>query len=376
MKKILICIDSLRGGGAEKVLIDLLNKIASKYEITLFLIFNDGLHKENLPANIKVKYLVNSRNALLQKNKKVAAILEKAISIMFKNVPPNILYRIFVRNSYEVEIAFLEGKSTKLISGSNQLSKKIAWVHTNLKNHHWTKALYKNLDEEKQQYRSFNEIVFVSHDSLEGYLEKFREENNRKLKVIYNPIDELDIKDKLKMSEESYNEFTICSIGRLGKEKGFDRLLRAHAKLISQGLYHNLIILGDGVEKDNLIKLREELKVTKTVKFLGFKKNPYKYIKNANLFVCSSRTEGYSLVLAEAMIIGLPVLSTACGGTKEILENGKYGMVVENSERGIYQGIQYLMHNREKIEYYKSMSEKRSRDFRIDKSIKQITELL
>jgi len=376
MKKILICIDSLRGGGAEKVLTDLLNKIASKYEITLFLIFNDGLHKENLPANIKVKYLVNNRNALLQKNKKVGAILEKAISIMFRNVPPNILYRIFVRNSYEVEIAFLEGKSTKLISGSNQLSKKIAWVHTNLKNHHWTKVLYKNVDEEKKQYRSFNEIVFVSQDSLEGYLEKFGEENNRKLKVIYNPIDELNIKDKLKMSEESYNEFTICSIGRLGKEKGFDRLLRAHAKLISQGLYHNLIILGDGVEKDNLIKLCEELKVTKTVKFLGFKKNPYKYIKNANLFVCSSRTEGYSLVLAEAMIIGLPVLSTACGGTKEILENGKYGMVVENSERGIYQGIQYLMHNREKIEYYKSMSEKRSRDFRIDKSIKQITELL
>lgn len=116
--------------------------------------------------------------------------------------------------------------------------------------------------------------------------------------------------------------------------------------------------------------------VRKTVQLLGFKKNPYKYTKNANLFVCSSRAEGYSLALAEAMILGLPVLSTSCGGTKEILAAGKYGFLVGNSEDDIYNGIKTLLLNGQKLEYLKKMSVLRSQDFKIESALGQIEKLI
>ncbi|WP_340371767.1 glycosyltransferase [Peribacillus sp. FSL E2-0218] len=375
-KKVLFCIDSLNGGGAEKVLIDILNKINNKYDITLFLIYNNGVYLDNLPKNVRVSYMVNTKNLFLLKNKFLIKFLEKMIDIFFRKIPSKLLYKLLIRNKFEVEIAFLEGKSTKLISGSKQTSKKIAWVHTNLKSHHWTKSLYKSINDEKMHYNYFNDVIFVSKDSMEGYLDIFNMEKNNKLKVIYNPIDDKNIKDKAIKGEKKYKNFTICSVGRLGHEKGFDRLIKAHARLISDGIFHNLIIIGDGVEKNSLIKLCQELGVRKTVQLLGFKKNPYKYTKNANLFVCSSRAEGYSLALAEAMILGLPVLSTSCGGTKEILAAGKYGFLVGNSEDDIYNGIKTLLLNGQKLEYLKKMSVLRSQDFKIESALGQIEKLI
>ncbi|CAH0175363.1 glycosyltransferase [Peribacillus simplex] len=375
-KKVLFCIDSLKGGGAEKVLIDILNRINNKYDITLFLIYNNGVYLDNLPKNVRVNYMFNTNNPFFLKNKILLKFLEKVIDIVFQKIPSKLLYKLFIRNKFEVEIAFLEGKSTKLISGSKQTSKKIAWVHTNLKNHHWTKSLYKSINDEKKHYNYFNDVIFVSKDSMEGYLDIFNMEKDNKLKVIYNPIDDENIVEKAIEGEEKYKKFTVCSVGRLGHEKGFDRLIKAHARLISDGIFHNLIIIGDGVEKNSLIKLCQELGVEKTVQLLGFKKNPYKYIKNANLFVCSSRAEGYSLALAEAMILGLPVLSTSCGGTKEILDSGKYGFLVGNSADDIYNGIKTLLLNEQKLEYFKNMSIIRSQDFKIERALGQIKKLI
>ncbi|MGG3478574.1 glycosyltransferase [Peribacillus frigoritolerans] len=211
---------------------------------------------------------------------------------------------------------------------------------------------------------------------MEGYLDIFNMEKDNNLKVIYNPIDDENIVEKAIKDEKIYKKFTVCSVGRLGHEKGFDRLIKAHARLISDGIFHNLIIIGDGVEKNSLIKLCQELGVEKTVQLLGFKKNPYKYIKNANLFVCSSRAEGYSLALAEAMILGLPVLSTSCGGTKEILDAGKYGFLVRNSADDIYKGIKTLLLNEQKLEHFKNMSIIRSQDFKIERALGQIKKLI
>lgn len=202
-KKVLFCIDSLNGGGAEKVLIDILNKINNKYDITLFLIYNNGVYLDNLPKNVRVSYMVNTKNLFLLKNKFLIKFLEKMIDIFFRKIPSKLLYKLLIRNKFEVEIAFLEGKSTKLISGSKQTSKKIAWVHTNLKSHHWTKSLYKSINDEKMHYNYFNDVIFVSKDSMEGYLDIFNMEKNNKLKVIYNPIDDKNIKDKAIKGEKS-----------------------------------------------------------------------------------------------------------------------------------------------------------------------------
>ncbi|MGG3478575.1 hypothetical protein ABES21_13775 [Peribacillus frigoritolerans] len=124
-KKVLFCIDSLKGGGAEKVLIDILNRINNKYDITLFLIYNNGVYLDNLPKNVRVNYMFNTNNPFFLNNKILLNFLEKIIHIVFQKIPSKLLYKLFIRNKFDVEIAFLEGKSTKLISGSKQTSKKL-----------------------------------------------------------------------------------------------------------------------------------------------------------------------------------------------------------------------------------------------------------
>lgn len=107
------------------------------------------------------------------------------------------------------------------------------------------------------------------------------------------------------------------------------------------------------------------------VKLIGFKNNPYPYIKNANLFVCSSRHESFSLVVAESLILSTPVISTYCTGPTELLDNGEYGMLVENSEDGLYYGLSELLKSNDKLESYKRKACKRKKFFDIESTIKR-----
>ena len=140
MKKLLIAIDSLGGGGAEKVLINLLNHLnPNKYSITLLLLFNEGVYLKDVPQHVEVKYLFNPK-------------MRKLIYKLFKYYPPQKIYKKYIKESYDIEIAFLEGSTTKLISGSpNRFSKKKAWVHTDFSNHHWTVHYYRGDEEEQRQ---------------------------------------------------------------------------------------------------------------------------------------------------------------------------------------------------------------------------------
>lgn len=366
MKKLLIAIDNLGGGGAEKVLINLLKNLnKDKYNITLLLLFNEGIYLNTLPKHIKVKTLFNPRNNFFR----------RIIYKMFKYFPASKLYKTFIKDHYDVEIAFLEGSTTKLISGSpNSSSKKIAWVHTDFANYHWSKHYYLNNDEERRQYQKFSNIVFVSNDSLKGF-EKSLSLHDR-LSVIYNPIDAKDIINKSNEEKIMNDKLTVITVGRLIEQKGFDRLITVHSNLVQEGIEHNLVIIGEGEEQERLKKLCIDLDVENSVHFLGFQANPYKFVKAADLYVSSSRVEGLPLVVAEALILGKPVLCTRCSGPVELLDNGKYGMIVSNSEKGIYDGLKQLLLDDGMRKDLADRSLQRISFFDINKIIYQIEQLI
>ena len=136
------------------------------------------------------------------------------------------------------------------------------------------------------------------------------------------------------------------------EQKSCDRLINAFARLSQDGIDCALWLVGDGGDKDKLQSLAKEKGLTNVV-FLGKQLNPYKYMKNADLYVCSSLYEGYNLTVAEALILGVPTLSTNCTGPCEILDNGKYGVIVDNSEDGLFSGIKDLLTNADKLIYYR-----------------------
>ena len=156
--------------------------------------------------------------------------------------------------------------------------------------------------------------------------------------------------------------------------KGYDRLLKVVKRLNNDGLQFELWLVGYGKDEEKLKRFTAENNLT-NVKFLGKQKNPYKYMKNADLYVCSSKYEGFNLTVAEALFLGTPVLSTDCTGPREILDDGKYGMLVDNSEDGLYNGILRLINQKDLLKEYRTKAIERQSFFDESRIISQIKNL-
>lgn len=369
MKKILFLINSLGAGGAEKVLTDIVNNLNyEKYDITVMTIYDKGIYKKHLNSQIKYKSIIKFKNKFLQ----------RVSGYIFRNLtPPRLRYKLFIRKKYDVEIAFLEGLPVKVLSHStNKEALKLTWVHTNLQTNYNLEKIFKTIETNRDAYLKFDKIICVSNDSKEGFIQRFNINNN--LIVQYNLIDEIKINEKSQecVSYEFSKNFNLITVGSLFKVKGFDNLITACRRLYIEGLNFQLIILGEGPERGNLESLIAEFNLEKHVKLLGYKNNPYKYISKSDLFVSSSRAEGYSLVVAEALVLQTPILSTKGTSASDILLNGEYGMMVENSIEGLYEGMAKIIKNKQIYKELQNKSKEGSRYFNKNRTIEEIESLI
>lgn len=377
MKKVLFLIESLSGGGAEKVLSVLIKHINKEdFDITVCTITDIGIYTEEIKQN--VKYLSILGNP--QKKSFIGRIIYKInYKLIYTLLPTWLIYKLFIPQNYDVEIAFVEGFVTKLLAAStNNRAKKIAWVHIDLSQNPWTlkNKIYRNLKEEQYCYSKFNQIICVSDTVKTNFIKKFKLENVIR---IYNPIDKVDILQKANVTcqyPQTGNNIKFITIGRLVHQKGYDRLLNIMKQLKDNGIHCKLLILGEGEMYHTLSKYIEENDLSEDIMLYGFQANPYQYLKNADCFICSSRSEGFSLVIAEAMVLGKPIISTYCSGPNELLEEGKYGILVENSENKLYQIIKTINTNKNILHEYSTKSLNRSKDFDIQKTIKEIENII
>ena len=368
-KKILFLIESFAGGGVEKVFIDLINNMdISKYDITVMSIWDYGVRKKDLRKDVKYKSIFPNI---------------RGISRVFHNFVEksdgSLLYKLGIREKYDIEIAFIEGRATKIIGAStNPNSKKIAWVHIDLSQGHWTSRVFReSLQREKECYKKFNDIIFVSNSAKEGFKKLFGDDFNN-LKVKYNPIIAEQVIEKSKEIvsdiEKPKDKKLLVTSGRLVSQKGYEGLLEICNKLNKDNIQYELWILGEGWDRPKLEELIDKYNL-KNVKLLGFKENPYKYIKKGDLFVCSSKNEGFSLVIAQAMILGLPVISTNCSGPNELLNFGEYGYIVENNEESLYEGLKIIISDDKKLEHYTQKSQERVNFFNYKERINEIIKI-
>lgn len=378
-KNVLFVIESLCGGGAEKVLTTLLKHLdKSKYNITLCTIINTGNYID------EVKPYVNYISVIsLPHNQYILDRIWYAIKykLVYELLPISWVYKLFIPKGNDIEIAFCEGFTTKLISkSSNKKAKKIAWVHIDLKQNPWPQKLgiYRNIEEETLTYSKFNSIITVSKTVRQSFKEVYGQAE--KTITIYNPIDVHDINQKGKENINGYNKsvMNLVTVGRLVPQKGYDILLQVVARLKNEGYKFVLRILGEGTDWEELLRYKEQYGLQGYVELIGFKKNPYPYIANSDLFVCSSRSEGYSLVIAESLVLGIPVLSTYCSGPNELLDEGKYGKLVKNSNDGndLYEGLKQFFKNKELLEIYRQKAIERGNFFSLTNVINEVENIL
>lgn len=341
MKKILFGITSLTLGGAERVLVDLANELSKKYEVTIMTIYAKGELKNQLSEKVKLK-------SLEQKSYLELSNFQKHFGMPLKILlEKSRIYKNKIKGDYDVEIAFLEGPITRLFSTQNVKTKKIAWIHNDISQvfGKGIKAkLKKNLDE--KIYSKFETLVFVSKDNLKNFEKTYPDIKNNK-EVIYNYINKAQVieKAKEKQKEKFDTKFiNFVTVARLVPQKGIDRLIKVHSKLLKDGLFHNIYVIGDGPEKEKLQELIKKENVDETFNLLGKKENPYPYIKNADYFCLLSQFEGYGMVLEEAKILGKPIIITNTAA-REAVENYGNAKIVENTEQGIYDGIKEIIKN-------------------------------
>lgn len=325
-RKITFVINNLDSGGAEKVLVNILNNLdRNKFQPKVFLFERYGSYLSELKDDIKIGYgiednLLKGKSNFIQKiNKIINYILRSTLGV--KKLEK------FIEED-EVVVAFLEKMVTynvaRVIKKKNK--KSYAWLHTNIAGF---SKLNKKLSH--KYYKFYDGIICVSEECAnlaKSELDEYRD----KIYVEYNPI-EISLILKKAYENVEYklpNGINILAIGRLTNDKGFDILIKSFDIIENKDC--NLIILGEGEERSKLEKIIKELNLENRVFLPGFVKNPFAILKNADLFVLSSRREGLPSVLIEALALEKKIVSTICSGASEILENGKYGELakVEN----------------------------------------------
>lgn len=366
MKKVLFLIPSLGHGGAERVLVNLVNHMDySKFDITVQTMFDVGIYQDKL--NEKVKYKGGLKWYF------------PGNTFVYKLFSPKMLYKFYIKEKYDIVISYLEGTSARVVAGCPDGSKLVSWIHIEQINDKYVTKVFRNMAEANLCYDKYDKIVCVS-DTVKQDFEKIFDVSKEPI-VLYNTVEADVIKKKsiepIDDIEYSKDEINVCSVAKLMYSKGYDRLIPVCKRLIDDGFPIHLYLIGKGEEKDNLKKQVADLGILDRVTFVGFKSNPYKYVKNADLYVCSSRREGFSTAVTESLIIGTPVVSTNCSGAYELLgKNNEYGIVTENEENALYEGIKKMFSNEKGIAYYKQKAIERGKKFDAEQTVKAVEDML
>lgn len=361
MKKILFGITSLTLGGAERVLVDIANRLSEKFEITIFTLYSGGELEASLNSNIKRKTIYDTSYAELSniEKKKISFKL-----LLLKNQ----LYKQKVAGNYDIEIAFLEGPITRLFAVKNKKVRKIAWIHNDISlvfGQGVQATIKKWL--EKRCYKAYEKLIFVSKDNLLSFENCFKVDTPKQ--VIYNYINSKNVKEKaLEKLETKYdlNRINLVTVARLVEQKAIDRWIKVHSELKKEGSNICVYVIGEGPLKEKLEEQIKQEKVQDSFILLGKRKNPYPYIKNSDYFCLFSYYEGYGMVLEEAKILNKPILITNTAA-REAVKEYKMSKIFENTEKGLLQGLKQI--NEKPTNVIES-------EYKNDETIEQIIELI
>lgn len=364
-KDILFIIENLRDGGAEKALITLLKQWDyTRYNVTLCILFYEGIYRDEIPQEVKLIVLYKKRNSFCRKSFRYYQRHNFTALLRFQ-------IKRKTKKHYDTIISFLEGRSLlfhDLIR--ERAGRNITWVHCDLPHYHWTTNAFYRPSDEIKCYTHMDEIVFVSSSAMKSFSDTYNIAVPKR--CIYNLIDCDNIRSQAAAETISHSTLTITSIGSLNNIKAFDKLIRV-AKLFQQNGYTlHFQIIGKGENEGMLRNLAKALNVEDYISFLGFKRNPYPYLKGSDIYISTSLSEGLPTVICEAFTLGIPVVATSTAGAVELLKNGEYGILTGHEETSIYEGLRTLIDDEDLRNKYAQKAQERARIFDMQQTINRI----
>ena len=393
-KNILFVIDSLVCAGAEKSLITLLSLMDfEKYNIDLQLFAYGRPLEQFIPKEVNLlkpfKYTnftqLGLRKSLItsirnRNFKMLSARIKYSLALRKENSGNIKKARLYWENisevieknpkQYDIAISYAQGVPTFYVAEKVCAKKKLAWVNVSYKLEDEDRAF------QEQFYDKYNKIVAVSDSAKNVFLETFNKYND-KLEIIYD-INDANFIRRMSEQGQSYNDnytgLRILTIGRLDNQKGYDMALEACKILKEKGIEFKWYSLGIGPLKDEIEKYIEDNNLKNHFKLLGVKANPYPFIKDCDIYVQTSRFEGFGIAIAEARMLNKPVVTTRFDAVYNQMKDRKNGLVVDMNSQGIVNGILELINNKkltnEIIDYLKK--EKKGNTEELEKFYKLI----
>lgn len=376
-KKVLFMMPAMVGGGAEKVLIDILRHFDyNEYDVSLFLEYRDGLYINDIPVEVNVISLHGKNNLWFQRLHR--RLLERHWLVIFYYYVYRILFLWTLRGrNFDVAISFMEGSAVRFHSYIMHKAKKnLSWVHIDLGRKHWSQDYFKNDKEEASIYKLMDKVVFVSNDARRSFLRMFPLVDSEHCFVLYNLIDVENIKQLASQKIVQKKKFTICMSGRLNRQKRYDRALDVAKRLNEEGYDFELWILGDGELRSAIEKKIYDYGLAHKIFLKGFIKPPYPYMGQADILLCTSESEGLPLVISEAFCLGIPVVATNITGPAELIGNSEYGILVEEDIESIYKAVRSLLKNEPLRMFYAEKSLERAKIFNVVNFMQDLYRLL
>lgn len=378
---ILIVIDSLGCGGAERSFVSLMNLLdVSSYNIDVLILKRGGIFEAYLPEGVK---LIQASGFLADLS--IKAILRRlSLPQLFSRIKLFYFtrkYKAKVHGAellwssinkciekeakcYDVAIAYQQGFPTYFVAEKISASKKIAWINADIDN-----AGYKP-EFNKKFYKQFNNIITVS-DSLKLKLSKHYHEFTEKFVTVYDMLNPKLIQ-KMSLDKgfiDNYAGLRILTIGRMVEQKGYDIAINTALLLKNAGYSFRWYAIGDGPKMKEMKKLVSDLDLENEFVLLGLKPNPYSFIRESDLYVQTSKSEGFGLTVSEAKILHKPIVSTNFSSVFNQITDGKNGVIVKMNSKAVFEGIKKLIENFELRSYLISNTE-------CEENTTAITELL
>ncbi len=350
-KKILFVIDSLRCGGAEKSLVSLLPLLSpEKYEIHLWMLCRGGVFEKLLPENVIIegeptykfsehlKYMISHYLysftyryiEALGRFEHKAETLWKCVGNAYK-VPDE---------HFDVAVAYQQGFPTFLVATKVKATKKVAWVNINLFNARYNTSFITSY------YDKMDTIVPVSKE-LEAILREGLPQYNNKYTCVYDILNPVLIKQQAKEPIEETeifeNNLTIVTTGRVVYQKNHLLAVEAAKVLRDKGLKFKWFFIGDGDYRAVVEKKIGEYHLENVVKLLGERTNPYPYMARCNIYVQTSSFEGFGLTIAEAKILGKPIVSTNFDVVHDQLIHGENGLIADMTPESVADNIMRMV---------------------------------
>ncbi|MGM9652765.1 MAG: glycosyltransferase [Eubacteriales bacterium] len=351
--RFLIQIPQLIYGGAEKVLVSFANELAARgHSVEVLEIYEKGYLKPQFDSRVtfhaicsqaytKKYYMSLQQIRAAHGTEKLAGCAKLAFSklVGYRRFAEKLAAKHYARQDFDVAINYLEGESPEFLQKHIHAKKYIQWYHTDVAH----TDCPEDTDRLISQFARMDAIICVAETARQSFAGRYPQLAG-KVHVLYNFFD-TDAVLKAAAVPFSFPDGApvLLSVGRMTAQKQYLRFLDVLARLRDDGIPFRWYVLGTGAQLEEIQRKTEQLGLTERVYLEGLTDNPYRYMKNCDLFVLPSGWEGFPTVTVEAKIVDCPVLATDVSGIREQLVHGETGWIVANDETAIYEGLKHLL---------------------------------